>query len=51
MNELAQPLVTVVGIIVGAAVSIYQVKRAVGHKRSSLHQDVETLKKPEVTTN
>lgn len=44
MNELAQPLVTVVGIIVGAVVSIYQVKRAVSQKRSSLHHDLETLK-------
>jgi hypothetical protein len=44
MKELAQPLVTVIGIIVGAAVSIYQVKRAVGHKRTSLHQGLETLK-------
>jgi hypothetical protein len=49
MNELAQPLVTVVGIIVGAAVSIYQVKRAVGSQ--TIFVTVETLKKPEVTTN
>lgn len=44
MDKLIESLVTAVGIIVGAGISIYQVRRAVSPKRSSLHHDLETLK-------
>ncbi|CAN5646661.1 hypothetical protein BH20ACI4_BH20ACI4_08150 [soil metagenome] len=44
MKDFLEILVTVIGIVVGAVISIYQVSRAISPKRSSLHHDLETLK-------
>lgn len=43
-DSIVEPLVTAVGIVVGAAVSVYQVRKAISPIRSSLHHDLETLK-------
>lgn len=44
IKDFIEPLVTAVGIAIGAVISIYQVRRAISPKRSSLHHDLETLK-------
>lgn len=44
MKDVIEPLITAIGIVIGALISIYQVRRAISPKRSSLHHDLETLK-------
>lgn len=45
MNEtIITSVVTVIGIAVGAALTIYQIKRTIPLKRSSLQHDLATLK-------
>jgi hypothetical protein len=43
-DSIVEPILTVVGIVAGGALTVYQITRAVSPIRSSLRHDLETLK-------